>query len=326
MSRTTNPSPSSDPPALRARELDSAAVLADAEAWLDRAEARAGVPLVDETERDRLNRALSGEQPERWTPLAVVREDGDVVGYGAVVLPSEVEGDATGDVAVDTDAAGVAPARIRSAALRALRRPAAAAGIGRVEVWMRHVAADHLDDLEQDGFEVARRLAILGRSLDEPIEVPEVAGATVRGYVPDRDDDAVVEILALAYEGTGDGGWTHERFAARRELPWFRAEDLLLAEVADDRRHTGRVLGLHWLKRRGGGVGEVYNLAIHPDGQGRHLGALLLAAGLAHLRAVGCHEVLLWVDRANERAVALYESRGFATRWEDVALESDLRR
>jgi mycothiol synthase len=99
-------------------------------------------------------------------------------------------------------------------------------------------------------------------------------------------------------------------------LPWFRAEDLLVAEAPD-----GRLLGLHWLKRREADVGEVYNLAVHPDGQGQRLGPLLLAAGLAHLRAVGCEDVLLWVDRANDRAVRLYEGEGFTTRWDDVALE-----
>jgi ribosomal protein S18 acetylase RimI-like enzyme len=35
--------------------------------------------------------------------------------------------------------------------------------------------------------------------------------------------------------------------------------------------------------------------------------------------------VLLWVDRANERAVELYTSRGFTTRWDDVAFEAVTR-
>ncbi len=93
----------------------------------------------------------------------------------------------------------------------------------------------------------------------------------------------------------------------------------MIAEDAD-----GRVLGLHWLKRRSASVGEVHNLAIHPDGQGRGLGPLLLRAGLDHLAATGCDEVVLWVDRANERAVRLYTSLGFVTRWDDVALARTL--
>ncbi|MFP4636454.1 MAG: GNAT family N-acetyltransferase, partial [Nitriliruptoraceae bacterium] len=107
-----------------------------------------------------------------------------------------------------------------------------------------------------------------------------------------------------------------QRFADRRGADWFRAEDLLLA-VDDD----GTLLGLHWLKRRDATTGEVYNLAVHPRAQGRGAGPRLLAAGLAHLHAVGCRQVLLWVDLANQRAVRLYRAQGFATRWVDVALE-----
>ena len=76
---------------------------------------------------------------------------------------------------------------------------------------------------------------------------------------------------------------------------------------------------MHWTKRRGEGVGEVYNLAVAPDGQGHGLGRRLLDAGLRHLRGIGCGEVLLWVDLANEAAIRLYTTAGFTARWEDIA-------
>jgi ribosomal protein S18 acetylase RimI-like enzyme len=44
-----------------------------------------------------------------------------------------------------------------------------------------------------------------------------------------------------------------------------------------------------------------------------------------HLRDVGCDDIVLWVDLSNERAVRLYASHGFHTRWEDVALTRSLR-
>lgn len=318
-------SSSPDQPApLIVRELEDAQETALATAWLDWAERAAGVPLVDEKERDRLTRLQqNGTRETRWRSLAA-QEQERIVGYGAVVVPERTDGHAAGDVAVGsgTEAMGsgaeaVSPAAVRSALLRELHHLVVPEQAASLQVWMRHVTDQHLDGVEADGFVVARRLGILGRDLTDEVEHVEVAGVTVRAYDPARDDDAVVETLALAYDGTGDGGWTHERFADRKELPWFREDDLLLAE--DDA--SGRVLGLHWLKRRGGGVGEVYNLAIHPDGQGRGLGGLLLAAGLNHLRATGCHDVLLWVDRANQRAVELYTGRGFTTRWDDVALD-----
>jgi mycothiol synthase len=74
------------------------------------------------------------------------------------------------------------------------------------------------------------------------------------------------------------------------------------------------------MKRRGDGVGEVYNLALAPEAQGRGLGGLLLDVGLAHLTEIGIHEVILWVDAENPPALALYRARGFTPRWDDVSL------
>ena len=55
-------------------------------------------------------------------------------------------------------------------------------------------------------------------------------------------------------------------------------------------------------------------LGIDPDAQGLRLGRALTDLGLAHLRARGLQEVLLYVEEDNGRAVRLYEGSGF-TRW-----------
>ncbi len=306
----------------------SADELAPTIAWLDAAESATGIPLVDEAERERLRQLQTdGTRPPRWWSVTAER-DGEVVGYAALVAPDDPEGTATGDVAVGgRHFAGDDAPQVRSRLLAAVRNhldPGGGTGdvpTASAQVWLRDVSEAHLAGVADDGFVVARRLGILGQALDSDVEVEDVDGVRIRAFEPGTDDGAVVGILALAYEGTGDGGWTPERFAERQRLPWFRTDDLLLAQ--DD--STGRILGLHWLKRRGEGVGEVYNLAIHPEGQGRGVGGLLLAAGLAHLQSTGCHDVLLWVDRANDRAVQLYTSRGFTTRWDDVALEATRR-
>ncbi len=305
----------STPPAIRVQHADGPADLEAATDYLDAVEEQVGVPLVDEAERERLRRAVAdGAAPDAsWRPVLAVSE-GSVVGYAAVAAPSGADDTAVGDLSVPSDRS--LRRVVRSALLSALVTTSSDLEVARLQVWMRHVTGDDLTGVAQDGFGVARRLGILGRRLAHPVEVPPAGEWTVRAYRPGPDDGAVVAVLAGAYEGTDDGGWTSQRFAEKRALPWFRAEDLLVAEAPD-----GRLLGLHWLKRRGEGVGEVYNLAVHPDGQGQRLGPLLLAAGLAHLREVGCEDVLLWVDRANDRAVRLYESEGFTTRWDDVALE-----
>jgi mycothiol synthase len=279
------------------------------------AEAAAGVPLVDEAERLRLEGFAAASPPRAgWVPLAA-RRDGEVVGYGALLV-GDPSGDARGDAALLGRDEG--PGTLE-ALLRTLADEAAAAAATHLQVWIRHAGPSELAAASAAGYAVERRLGVLGRPLEGSERPTPPAGVEVRAYRPDEDDEEVVAVLAAAYAGTAEAGWDLAAFRERRAWSWFRAEDLLVAEV-----EPGRLGGVHWLKRRGGGVGEVYNLAVHPDAQGRRLGPLLLAAGLAHLHEVGCHEVLLWVDLANDRAVQLYTAQGFATRWEDVALAQQL--
>jgi mycothiol synthase len=292
---------------------DAAGVLAD----LAAEEEAVGVPLVDEAERLRLERLASdGARPTGWTPT-VVHLVGEVVGYGAVLVDEDGVA-ARGDAAVIGRGAEV---DALPALLSSLAEAAETAGATRVQVWVRRAGESEFAAARAAGFDVERRLGVLGRDLDEETALGGAPdGVEVRSYRPDDDDEAVVAVLAAAYEGTDEAGWDLARFRERRDWPWFRAEDLLVAELED-----ARLGGIHWLKRRGDGAGEVYNLAVHPDAQGRGLGPVLLHAGLEHLRRIGCHEVLLWVDLANDRAVRLYTSQGFATRWEDVALARSLR-
>jgi mycothiol synthase len=295
-------------------EVRDAAGLAEAARFLDTAETAARLPLVDEAERTRLDAGVAGSVPARagWR-VVVARRDGEVVGYGGVLSPHDPAGAAIGDAAVAPGEEVGGPAR--SALLAALAAVAGRDGAGSLEVWLRHAGAADVAAAADEGYALARRLGVLGRTLADVTAAPSPEGVTIRDYRPDRDDAGVVEVLAAAYAGTPDGGWTEARFRARRGYDWFRPEDLLVAEQAD-----GRLAGLHWLKRRDATAGEVYNLALHPRGQGQGLGAALLTAGLAHLADVGLAEVILWVDLGNERAVRLYTSHGFTTRWEDVAL------
>jgi mycothiol synthase len=66
-------------------------------------------------------------------------------------------------------------------------------------------------------------------------------------------------------------------------------------------------------------VGEVYVLGVDPDAQGMRLGPALTDLGLAHLRARGLRDVLLYTDEANTTAVRLYERRGFTRFSVDVS-------
>lgn len=301
---------------VEARVLRGDAGVEAAVTLLDRAEKAAGVPLVDESERARLEALAEGrtDRPDHWHSV-VARRDGHAVGYAGLVMPPGGNGDgvAHGDVAIDREHEPCEPP------LRALLSAVDVLGrrhdARRLQVWLRHATEPDLHCAAAAGYCLDRRLGVLSRDLDDALpDVPVPHHLTVEAFSED-DADAVVEVLATAYAGTPDGGWTREQFDRKRDYEWFEPGDLLVARGQD-----GVVRGIHWTKRRGEGVGEVYNLAVHPDAQGDRLGAVLLHAGLAHLRDIGCHEAVLWVDLANERAVRLYTSQGFEVVWEDVAL------
>lgn len=289
-------------------------------ALLDGAEAASHAALVDEGERSRL-RALRPSPPApsssgpHWHPILACR-DGSALGYVGVIVRGR---SALADVAIDRVAGRDRP--VLRALLEASRRVGEAHGAADLDVWVRHATEADLVAAIGAGFGVARRLGVMGRRLPldgSPVALGDAPGVALRAArfedVPD-----VVTLLDAAYAGTPDGGWTRERFDDRSAADWFRIDDVLVAEAP-----SGRLVGLHWTKRRGEGVGEVYNLAVDPDARGTGIGARLLAAGLGHLAANGMREALLWVDLANERAVRLYGAFGFTLRWEDVQLHRTL--
>jgi len=293
-----------------------------AAAFLAGLEAASGIPPVDEDEQ----RRLAGEPPVRdpgwaWAGHLVVA-DGVTVGYAGVrTPPSGIGGCAARvDLAVDRTHPDVQP--VLAAALVHLRSHADASRAAGVEAWLRGASPAELATAGAQGFRERSRLHVLGadaRALADAVPaapaVPD--GLELRTFDPEApgDADAVVRLLMRAYPERA--GWYADGFAVLLGSAWFRPEDLLLLRSAEP---DGQLLALHWMKRRGGGVGEVYNLAVDPDAQGHGLGPPMLDAGLAHLVAVGCREVVLWVDAANPRAIALYRSRGFTHRWDDVSL------
>jgi mycothiol synthase len=317
-------------PAVRIRDADPRDVLA----FLGALEAVSGVPPVDEDEQ----RRLAGLPPVRdpgWTWSGHLVDLGSApVAYAGVRMPpagAQSEWAARVDLALDRDRPGAEDALV--VALTHLREHAGARSAG-VEAWLRGAGEQELAVAARAGFRERSRLHVLGASTaaiaraaserSEAIEAP--AGTRLRAFDPGStaDADAVVRLLTRAYPELA--GWYAEGFAVLRASAWFRADDLLLLESTGSPGSTGSLdapaalLALHWMKRRGDDVGEVYNLAVDPDAQGRGFGPLLLDAGLDHLLATGSREVVLWVDATNERALALYRSRGFTLRWDDVSL------
>ena len=102
--------------------------------------------------------------------------------------------------------------------------------------------------------------------------------------------------------------------------PWFDPAGLFLAFDQQD-----RLLGFHWTKVHPdqAGLGEVYVIGVDPSVQGRGLGQVLTAVGVASLaeRLADAAEptVLLYVESDNVAAVRTYERLGFTTYSVDTA-------
>lgn len=79
--------------------------------------------------------------------------------------------------------------------------------------------------------------------------------------------------------------------------------------------------GFHWTKVADPetGLGEVYVVAVAPEGQGRGLGKLLTAVGIHYLAERGLREVELYVEGDNTAALRTYAGTGFVEHVRHVA-------
>jgi mycothiol synthase len=201
----------------------------------------------------------------------------------------------------DGDAAELAAETV---ALAALLDALAVPGL---RVWSHGRRSRLVPVLRERGFTPIRELHQLRRPLTELAADPPLAdGVRIRAFEPGRDDDAWLAVNSAAFATHAEQGrWGHEDLAARINESWFDPAGFLLAE------RGGELLGYHWTKVHPDGSGEVYVLGVAPTAQGLGLGNALLIRGLHHLAAVGCPEVLLYVDGDNPGALRLYERAGF---------------
>jgi mycothiol synthase len=197
---------------------------------------------------------------------------------------------------------------------------------GRLRLWAHGGLAESALMAEHLGFRQVRALLQLRRSLLgplPPVELPE--GVTVRTFRPGEDDAAWLALNARAFATHPEqGAWTLADLHQRMAEDWFDPEGFFLA-VRDD-----ELIGFHWTKVHGHHshvgfghahepIGEVYVVGVDPAVQGIGLGRQLTVVGLRHLRSMGLHQVMLYVDGSNTGAIKLYESLGF-TRWDTDVL------
>jgi len=204
------------------------------------------------------------------------------------------------DLAVAPEARGHGIGSALAAAALAVAPP-------QVTAWSHadHPAAAAL--AQRLGFVAARALWVMARA-SSPIDVPDVAGVTIRGY-RDTDADEVVRVNAAAFAHHPEqGSMDAANLADRMAEPWFDPAGLLVADAGPP-QHA--LLAFHWTKQHSDTLGEVYVVAVDPAAQGRGLGRAVTAAGLAHLAALGVREIVLYVESDNAAAIATYSRLGF---------------
>lgn len=163
----------------------------------------------------------------------------------------------------------------------------------------------------------------------EGIETGTLADAASEGGSRWQGLDARAEFLrvnnAAFHWHPEQGGWSRAQLDERLAVDWVDPRAVFLA--VDTTGTEPRLAGFHWTKtvaEPGEPVeGEVYVVAVDPDDQGRGLGGLLTAIGVAHLEGpVGADSVVLYVEGDNHPAVRTYEKLGFEVEHRDVTYAS----
>lgn len=250
-------------------------------------------------------------------------EEGELVGYGhTLIFGTGEERRVSCELIVHPQFRGGGIGRIL---LDRIIQHAESEGARRLDMWAYndHPAARAI--ASEYGFEETRRLLHMHRHPGLPPVPDRPEGASVRPFRTGEDEAVWLDLNNRIFaDHPENGSWTIDDLRARMAQPWFRPDDLLILEV------DGVPAGFHWLKvteKPGEGmVGEVYIIGTAPEYHGRGLGRYLLAEGLTHLSERGVDAVAVYVDQANERAVALYWSFEFHHHHVDVLYSLSLPR
>jgi mycothiol synthase len=248
--------------------------------------------------------------------LLARRTDGELVGYAHLDTEGDSFGRQVAELIVRPDARhqGTGTAMVEALVDRA----GAVVPQDRLRVWAHgdHPGAARL--AEREGFSRARELLVMhtrvpeaGQGWPEP-DLPE--GVTIRTFEPGRDEQALIDVNARAFDWHPEQGrLSVDELRATEREGWFDPAGFFLAE------RDGELLGFHWTKihpaqvgRFGDEpVGEVYVVGVDPGAQGGGLGKALTLSGLRYLRDRGLGQVILYVEGDNTPAVAVYSKLGF---------------
>ncbi len=252
---------------------------------------------------------------ERTAHLLVADPGGDDEIAGYLNLRSPGDADAAMAELV------VHPRARRGGIGAAMARAALDKAAGRNRFWAHGTLPPAQATASALGLVAVRALVQMRRSLRDVPEPRIPGGVRIRTYAGKVDDAELLRVnnAAFAYHPE-QGGWSAAQLDERRSEPWFDPAGLFLAFDQQD-----RLLGFHWTKVHPdqAGLGEVYVVGVDPSEQGRGLGQVLTAVGVASLaeRLADAAEptVLLYVEADNVAAVRTYERLGFTTYSVDTA-------
>jgi mycothiol synthase len=197
---------------------------------------------------------------------------------------------------------------------------AADEGGGHVHYWV--FRPDAADDALAAKLGMRKGRDLLHVCVDLPVDdgVALPPGMRLRAFRPGHDEDAWLAVNNRAFAGHPEqGDWDADTLHRRMNEPWFDAGDFLIA--ADD----AGIAGFNWTKlRRDRGEGEIYVIGVDPDRKLSGLGKALLLAGLEHMAEQGMRTCCLYVDEANDTALALYKRFGFREDHRDRAYAIDV--
>ena len=181
-----------------------------------------------------------------------------------------------------------------------------------VHLWA--MAAGPADDALAARHEFRPERDLLQMRLPLPLDPAVVAASrplATRPFEPGRDEEIWVDTNNRAFaDHPEQGGWTVAMLRERMAADWVDLDGFLLA---DDPSGPG-LIGSCWTKVHRDHVpvlGEIYVISVDPRHHGQGWGRSLTVAGLESLAQRGVPVGMLYVDAANEGAVALYRALGF---------------
>ncbi|MFC5333728.1 mycothiol synthase [Mycobacterium branderi] len=237
-----------------------------------------------------------------------------IVGYLNLTVPQD-DSSAMAELVVHPDARrhGIGTALIRTALSKT---------DGRNQFWAHGTLEAARATASALGLVPVRELIQMRRPLND-VAAPAVPdGVRIRTYAGVGDDDELLRVNNTAFAAHPEqSGWTQADLAERRAEPWFDPEGLFLAFD----QTTDKLLGFHWTKLHPdeSGLGEVYIVGVDPAAQGRGLGGVLTAVGVAHLARRLADKadptVMLYVESDNTAALRTYRRLGFVQHSVDTA-------